>query len=336
MIALLPLFFGPAEPLGGDSALANDCARRAASALREAMALCGEDGPLVAALPDGADDAPARLAEADHILRTGGGPATPMCGVPPGFGRCMGALRALARTLPGGHDDVVCLDPRATLVTPGLLARAARRFRAGAHPLLVSALPPQDHPCQGKRLYGALHAFARLEEGPRTAMENGRFIVTVEAPGMPGPLALDLRPPGDILRIFQDPESSPGTVRFTTPLDAPPPLATRWRLLSPQRETHDHVLLPALPAGAPWRWDAATARVVNAQSGRALAGRQDFPRVLEPDGSLCVSSLAPMGSGEPAPWPDAVDVVEIPEGMAVRVTNQLEVLRWLLLARTTA
>lgn len=42
------------------------------------------------------------------------------------------------------------------------------------------------------------------------------------------------------------------------------------------------------PHGAPWRCSAFTNHAVNLETGYDIRGRQDFPAVLEPDGSFCI------------------------------------------------
>lgn len=324
MIGLLPLYFAPGEPLGDDPALALELVRRAAGTLRAALTLCGGDGVLAVALPEEADEAPARAVGADITLRTTDGGA-PLRGLPPGAGAAMAALRAAGGELPGAHDTVLCLDPRAALASPAALAGAVRRLRGGAHELCVSAHAPTDHPCQARRPFGALHDFRLLGDGAEAAIEDGRLTVRVPRPGGPGPFALDLRPPGAILRLFPE-DGGGGPLRFITPLDAPQNEGTRWRLLAARGGWPHPVLLPVVPPGAPWRWDGASARVVNTMTGRPLAGRQDFPELLESDGSFFAARLrGPWdGQGLPARMDAAAQDAET----ALRVTDALQLVRW--------
>lgn len=333
MICLLPLFFSVDEPLGADPNLAQELARRAAGVLRAAGTLCGGDNVLIAALPEGADDAPALAAHPEHVVHVADVAPAPFRGLPPGLGRSVQALRRMTDAPWHGHESVIALDPRAALATPPVLAEAVWRFRSSQR-LLVSAVTPTDHPCQGKLLFGSLHDFRLLGEGAQAVIEGANCIVTVAEPDNEGPFALDLRPPGAIIRLFPDGRKQNGLLQFTTPLGTLPPAATRWRLLAARNELPNPTALPVLPPEAPWKWDAATARVINLETGRPLAGRQDFPTVLEPDGSFCVALLEDASSR--TPWPERVDVMRQAPDRSLRITNRLDILRWKRLRRQGA
>ena len=324
MIALLPLYFSPGEPLGHDPALALKLVRRAAGALRAALTLCDGGGALAVALPKGADEPPARAARADIMLHTPDS-AAPLRGLPPGTGVALTALRAAAGDLPAPHRTVLCLDPRAALASPAALAGAVRRLRSGVYELVVSAHAPTDHPCQARRSFGALHDFRLLGDGAQADLEDGCLTLRTPKPDGPGPFALELRPPGAILRLFPDTDEGEA-LRFTTPTDAPPPEHTRWRLLAARDTLPNPVLLPAVPRGAPWRWDGNLAQVVSTATGCALAGRQDFPELLESDGSFCVARLD--GAWDGRDWPEHMGVAQQDADAALRITDALQLVRW--------
>lgn len=61
--------------------------------------------------------------------------------------------------------------------------------------------------------------------------------------------------------------------------------------------------VPYMPDGAPWKTDPFTFTRINTETGNPIRGRQDFPQILEPDGTFlglspnaCVESLASLSA----------------------------------------
>ncbi|NJB67953.1 hypothetical protein GGQ74_001626 [Desulfobaculum xiamenense] len=67
-----------------------------------------------------------------------------------------------------------------------------------------------------------------------------------------------------------------------------------------------------VPQGAPWREDAATGLVLNAETGEVVAGRQQFPTIHAPDGALVIIRASAVERAMAAPHTLRVAVIEFP------------------------
>jgi len=202
-----------------------------------------------------------------------------------------GAEAALER-LPSPSRDapVAVLDPRHPLLEIKDLLGAAARFAQSDAPLMLSAAPPRDHPCQGRCLYALDSQPQPLGQGARLAApEDGPSAVVLDRPlaDIPAMALLVLLGRGERL-ILTEARDHDGRTAFDLPAGTPPPEDARWVLAAPcPAPGPGRFLLPRVPRGAPWGLDARSGRVQNA-AGRTIAGRQDFPPLLAPDGGLCL------------------------------------------------
>ncbi|WP_461209871.1 hypothetical protein [Desulfocurvus sp. DL9XJH121] len=287
MRVVVPLALAPHEYLAAHPALLAELAARAVDAGQEVLRSMDAPGPVILAHDEN------RAALAKSLDKATAAPlAAPVRPawenedlLPPGCAEALAAAGA-------AEGPVLVLNPRAPEPDPQALATACRALADGDARVLFSARPPRDHPCQAKVLY-------RMDMTPQDAArtvlpeDQGRALATA------APCA-----PGTLLRLTLDGRAywiSPRRDRESqrTVFDLPPDLELRERsgraLVEPCPVPGDGVVrLPFSPALAPWRWDRMTNRVVQADTGRWIAGRQDFPEVLTPDRAFC---LLPRGTG---------------------------------------
>lgn len=102
-----------------------------------------------------------------------------------------------------------------------------------------------------------------------------------------------------------------------------------YNLLEQPEADGGYDLILAYPDGhGLWRTDPATGRRVNTATGRPIHGRQEFPEVLEPDGSLCALALgeareldALLAAGRIAPF-------ILDTGRSMRLRTPMDLLRY--------
>lgn len=102
-----------------------------------------------------------------------------------------------------------------------------------------------------------------------------------------------------------------------------------WMLLEPSSEAGAHDLrLNFEPEGAPWLTDPGDLDILNTASCRGIRGRQDFPDVFSPDGSLVLIAAG-------APFPDSgtvealgFEALILEPRDAIRVRTELDLIRY--------
>jgi hypothetical protein len=292
MIAVVPLAPRPGEPLAARPELALG-ALGAVGALRGTLfreAWLGAAEPRLLDMARAAGLTPLPLPP---------GPPTDPPPLPPGSAACARALRAGGAL---GREALALVDPAALGLGPELLRAAADRHRAGGHPALMTAAPPRDHPCQFRRpmhiaATGVLDPAGRAAPAapqalaPRLAGRPGSWRVAFPAGGaVPAGWELEILDPAGGERELCPRLPGSGAASFACTLAdrAPGPLA--WTLLRDAGSGPHDTVLPFAPPGAPWRVDPRSGAVCDA-GGAAIHGRQAFPPVLVPDGTLCI--LAP-------------------------------------------
>ncbi|BBD09298.1 hypothetical protein [Desulfovibrio ferrophilus] len=240
----------------------------------------------------------------------------------------------LALDLIGAHPSATApaaiLNPRNPTLTCQDLTSALDQFSRTEAMYLLSARPPEDHPCQGKTLY-ALHApFRPLHDGATLGGDStGRQVVHIKS-RLPAQTLLVLMWRGGKIILSQDTTGPDSRACFTLPSDFALPDSTRWGLITPTDAPGPaRFLLPYVPIGATWDWDRSSTRVTDLR-GQDITGRQDFPPLAQPDGSLSLFR-APLPQ---SPDQDlAHDLWRLPAEHALLIKDGLSLLRWQLLAR---
>lgn len=77
-----------------------------------------------------------------------------------------------------------------------------------------------------------------------------------------------------------------------------------------------------------WRMDPATGCRVNAGSGRVIHGRQEFPEVFEPDGSLFALTRAEAGRFEELLYAGETAAFVLERGQSLRLCSEFDLLRY--------
>lgn len=315
MIAAVPFLPGPGDVLAGRPELASPV-MAAVAALRPEIfseAYVAAQDPALLALGEAAGLTPLPLPP---------GPDPTPWPMPPGSAPCVSTLRGLDGT---SAQPVLLADPGALGLDADLLRAAAREFLASGTDALVTAVPPRDHPCQFRRpmriaatgLLGTPGGAGVIGgAAPRLLPRDGGSLVVFDAAAnLPATWLLELLDPtSGHAEICPRRDDRDGAPAFASALARP---GAVWTLLRDCGPGECNVTLPCVPPGAPWATDPASGRVVRLGGG-PIRGRQEFPEVLAPDGTLFIlgpgldpadhaalarATVRPLVPQAPAPFP---------------------------------
>lgn len=237
------------------------------------------------------------------------------------------SLQSLAT--PTAKDPVAILNPRNPILDVHDLNRALEHFSTTDIPFLLSGLAPVDHPCQGRVLHALLAPFRPMGDGALLKLDRqGSQAVVLQDPTLARSLLVLMWQGGKIVLPQVTPRQDlPPT--FALPHGYILPDAARWGLIIPAAAPGPaRFLLPYSPDDVPWTWDHQTTRVTDTH-GRRISGRQDFPELMQPDGSLCLFRTAIPACSHKGPLVHGI--WELPLDRSLLITDRLAHLRWQLL-----
>jgi len=210
---------------------------------------------------------------------------------------CALAGRALQAAGEHAPTDILLVDPRAIFLERDQLARAIGQFAASRAGALVSMRPVVDHPCQCQRHLKILDSGVLRFEGAdkaalraeRPSAEPGRAAWCVTLPfGREGAGA----PTFPIQRTTLD---DSGTVEIAA---AKGQQGALFALFEEVQEGPYDMACPVEPLGGLWVINER-GMAARPHDRKQMQGRQDFPPLYEPDGSLAVIGRAAAEPGPP-------------------------------------
>ncbi|MBU1002526.1 MAG: hypothetical protein KKE73_08385 [Proteobacteria bacterium] len=327
MRIIIPAVLHPEEYLHGYPTLFQELTLRSARVAMAAARLTPQDIS-VHVVHDARPNAIAlRLRESGAILTTikaDDSETTTMPFLPHGASLSLQSLAA-----PTAQDPVAILNPRNPVLGVHDLDEALEHFAKTDVPCLLSALPPADHPCQGKVLHALVAPFRPLGDGASLRLDKqDRQVVLLQNPAPARSLLVLMWQGGKIVLPHVPPRQGLQTT-FVLPPGYILPDAARWGLITPVAAPGPaRFLLPYSPDDAPWNWDHLTTMVTDTR-GRRIAGRQDFPNLMQPDGSLCLFRTAIPAYSRKDPLVHGI--WELPLERSLLITDRLAHLRWQLL-----
>lgn len=284
MIILIPWMLDPTEYLVEHRQTAKDLGKHAiATALDVAQHLSTDEASVVVTAKRDTVPMPAQRALGQSHVRlihldTPVGPET-LPFVPLGTQHSLQALSP--------QPPVIILNFRAPLVTAPDLVGAYAQSLATQEPLLISATAPRDHPCQGKILYDFMGPLLPMAEGTDLhIVREGDQIITLDQSSPQDAVLIIMGKGGK--RVLEPQTDAQGNTFFLLPKGLDLPENPCWALARPTTAPGPgRFLFAYAPDNAPWQRDTSSGQM-RTLSGASIAGRQEFPAVLEADDSFCI------------------------------------------------
>ena len=83
-----------------------------------------------------------------------------------------------------------------------------------------------------------------------------------------------------------------------------------------------------------WTYDPATGQAINGATGSPIAGRQDFPNVFEPDGTICITNKEQLlGNHEALFCQEGIDFLLLPHNESMQIKSEFDLLKYRVFKR---
>lgn len=285
MRIILPLFFEQDEYLARRPKLLELLARQAAAAGRSALRTVQANAQLLLTHDHQRTELASDIQKTGDVLlpiktkETLRPPNAQL--LPPG------ASSALAEVTPEAEVSLF-LNPRCPALDAQVLAAACFAFARSEADVLLSARLPEDHPCQGKRLFTRDRQRQPIGKGITIQTTSRGTTLIPDTPCPRGAQLLIWQQSGRLI-LSPEADSNDRSTRFIIPPGCRVLENATWGLLhSTPIPGPGTQMEPFTVTNSPWQIDHCLNTVINARTGRRIAGRQDFPETLIPDNNFCL------------------------------------------------